>query len=83
MKKWTRPKIKTLIPNFEDSWAEVELYRWQHNELPTNENSKPLDISKALEIMGNNMIGNGDSQQIPSPFNVGAVLLYLAKFNKN
>ncbi len=74
--------MKTFkIPDPTESWAIVELYRWQYDELP-DKNAKKLDISKALENMAQKMlIPNKEKQEIPSPFNVGMVLKYLATKN--
>ena len=71
------------IPNPEDSWAKVELYRWQHGQLPPqNETSKPLDESKALLAMAEaieNGCKSGGSLPMPSPYNVCSVLRYVAR----
>ena len=71
------------IPNFEDSWARVELYRWQHGELPPQDGtSKKLNESVALMAMAD-AIENGcktqNNENMPSPFNVCAVMRYAAR----
>jgi hypothetical protein len=65
-----------------DSWAMVELYRWQHGELPPNKNSKELDESIALRNMADAIeegCKTGDHSMMPTPFNVCSVLRYIAK----
>lgn len=66
-----------------DSWAQVELYRWQHGELPPqNGNCKELDESIAAVAMADAIeLGckNNDRSIMPSPYNVCSVLKYLAK----
>lgn len=65
-----------------DSWARVELYRWQYGELPPNENSQELDESIALQNMAEAIEGGcktGDHRMMPTPFNVCSVLRYIAK----
>lgn len=57
-----------------DSWALVELYRWQHGDLP-DENYKPLNIDQALLNCAKNM-GEGN---VPEVFNVMSVLDYLGR----
>jgi hypothetical protein len=69
------------IPDPEDSWAKVELYRWQHGELPINQKHS-LDESKALMAMADAIekgCKENDSSIMPSPYNVCAVLRYMAK----
>ena len=67
------------IPNPEDSWAQVELYRWQYGELPPqDETCKKLDISKGLEGMAA-AIEKGDQTNFPTPLNVFSALRYAAK----
>lgn len=71
------------ILNPEDSWAQVELYRWQHGQLPPLDGtSKTLDESAALLAMAD-AIENGRKTQnreaMPSPFNVCAVMRYVAR----
>jgi hypothetical protein len=72
------------IPNPEDSWAQVELYRWQHGELPgqPGKKEKQLDESVALLAMAD-AIEKGcktkNHNDMPSPFNVCAVMRYVAR----
>ena len=65
------------IPDPEDSYAQVELYRWQHGELPFDD-SKDLDVSKGLIGMAD-AIDKRDLDNFPAPFNVSSVLRYAAK----
>ena len=71
------------IPDFNDSWAKVELYRWEHGELPLDdETCKPLNVPVALEAMAKAIedgCKNKDVGSMPSPFNVCSVLRYVAK----
>lgn len=62
-----------------DSWAEVELYRWQYGELPPqDETCKALDVSEGLRGMAK-AIEKHDLNNFPSPSNVISVLRYVAK----
>lgn len=66
-----------------DSWAQVELYRWQYGELPPqDETCKKLDISEGLLGMAR-AIEKGDESNFPTPFNVVSVLRYVAKLLRN
>lgn len=65
----------------EDSWARVELYRWQHGELPFGDD-KSLDESKALLAMADAIekgCKSGNIDEMPTPFNVVSVMRYIAK----
>ena len=66
-----------IDPN--DSWAQVELYRWQYGELPPNdETCQKLSVPEGLRAMSA-AIEKGDSNNFPSPYNVISVLRYAAK----
>jgi hypothetical protein len=74
-------KTKMLeLPDTDDSWAIVELYRWQHGKLPGMDGTPelPLDESAALRGMAA-AIEKGDKYHFPSPYNVCQVLRYVAK----
>jgi hypothetical protein len=75
-------KAKGLHPEPGDpeiSWSLVELYRWQHGELPPQDGSdKPLDESVAIRAMAN-AFENPEVVEWPKPFNVACVLRYAAK----
>ena len=65
------------------SWAQVELYRWQHNELPPHDpqQDKGLNESIALNKMADALEAGckgGDVSKMPSPFGVVSVLRYIA-----
>lgn len=66
-----------------DSWAEVELYRWQHGGLPPQNPDlcKEVDPKAAVEAMCR-AIERGcaakTTEGMPSPFSVVTVLRYLA-----
>lgn len=61
-----------------DSWARVELWRWQYGCLPTAEDMRPLSVSAGLRGMAE-AIRKRDMSNFPSPFGVGEVLDYAAK----
>lgn len=61
-----------------DSWAQVELYRWQHGELPPQEGYKKLSVPEGLRGMAA-AIETKNPGNFPSPFNVMSVLRYAAK----
>ena len=66
--------------NADDSWAEVELFRWQYGELPFD--NRPLDISAGLEAMAKAIedgCESGGKKPMPSPYNVVMVLEYCAR----
>ena len=66
------------LPDPADSFAQVELYRWQHGELPEHSNEKPLDVSVALEAMSE-AIKVMDMGNFPSPRSIIIALEYAAK----
>ncbi len=66
------------LPDPADSFAQVELYWWQHGELPEHRNEKPLDVSAGLEGMSN-AIKTGDLENFPSPSSIIIALEYAAK----
>ena len=61
-----------------DSWAEVELWRWQYGSLPKPDDDRKLDISEGLKGMAD-AIEKGKVEDFPSPFSVVSVLRYAAK----
>lgn len=69
---------KFELPAPEDSWAKVELWRWQYGTLPQPDDMRPLDVSEGLRGMAA-AICKGDKSNFPTPFNVVAVLEYAAK----
>ena len=89
MKKPSYPKKPAKLErDANDSWAQVELYRWQHGELPPqNDTCKQLDEPAAIRAMADAIEAGcraGDSKQMPSPYNVCSVLRYAAKnFSRN
>jgi len=71
-----------------DSWAQVELYRWQHGELPPQDNTcKQLNEPTAMRAMADAIEAGcktGDTGLMPSPYNVCSVLRYAANnFSRN
>lgn len=60
------------LPDPEDSWVRVELWRWQYGTLPAADDMRPLDVSKGL-------IGLAAGLMNANPVNVAGVLRYAAK----
>lgn len=87
MNEPTTPPPALKIPDPEDSWAQVELYRWQTGDLPPQDGSgPPLDPAKGLRNMAEALfIGTHKSateeqrKACPDPFNTVSVLRYAAK----
>lgn len=71
-------KVTIIQDDPNDSWAEVELFRWQYGTLPASDDTRPLDIPKGLEGMAA-AIEAGNESNFPSPFNVASVLKFSAK----
>ncbi|MDB6077919.1 MAG: hypothetical protein JWO82_1666 [Akkermansiaceae bacterium] len=71
---------RNRTPQAQDSWARVELYRWQHGNLPgeAGTREKPLSVPAGLEGMAA-AIEKRDAANFPSPFNVMMVLRFAAK----
>jgi hypothetical protein len=74
----------TPTPDFNDSWAEVELYRWQHGHLPGEPGTVEQALDEAAGLRGMaDAIERGckarDTSIMPSPFNVISVMRYTAK----
>lgn len=71
------------IPDPNDSWAQVELYRWQYGELPPQDDTcKRLDEPTALRAMADALEEGCKSKNrdaMPSPYNVVSVMRYAAK----
>lgn len=63
-------------------WAIVELYRWQHSELPPLEGEKPVDVDIALLKMAKGLLDPKDGNH-PGRFQVGAVLTFVAEILRN
>ena len=70
--------MHTCIPNPSDTWAEVELFRWQYGELPASDDMRPIDIAEGMKKMAD-ALTQRDQATWPRPFNVSAVLKYAAK----
>lgn len=71
--------MKTIkIPNPDEGWAEVELYRWQHGELPPQTGEcNPVSKPEALRAFVR-LLNEGDMSKLPLPFNVAIVLSHIA-----
>lgn len=78
-----KKNITMNIPNMDDSWAQAELYRWEHGELPPQDHTcKKLNEAEGLRKMADAIEEGcrlGDTSKMPSPFNVCAVLRYFAR----
>jgi hypothetical protein len=68
---------------FNKDWAKVELYRWQHGNLPGEPGTevRELDEAAGLRAMADALekgCKTNDMSVMPSPFNVISVLRYVA-----
>jgi hypothetical protein len=78
------------IPDPADSWAQVELHRWQYGELPQPTDMRPLNVAEGLRKMAD-AIQTGchreataeQRENMPAPFNVCSVMRYAAKLFDN
>ena len=68
-------------PTPDDSWAQVELYRWQYGELPPQDDTcKILNVPDGFEGMARAFDGDRSKKNPwPAPSNVASVLRYAAK----
>lgn len=72
------PKFAHVLPDPEESWAVVELYRLQHGELPPQDGTaKPVQISEGLKALA--ALIEGPTDKLPPRFSVATVLRYVAK----
>jgi hypothetical protein len=70
------------IPSPDDSWAQVELFRWQYGVLPEPDDMRPIIVPEALKKMAEALRANmkaGTLEKAPDPFNCSQVMLYAAK----
>ena len=66
--------------NPDDSWAIVELYRWQHGELPPNDGTcKPLDLEKGAMAMADALLESSEPGAMPTPYNAAKIIQFLAR----
>lgn len=79
LKKENRQKIllEQLSSDSNEQWALVELYRWEHGELPRMGEQKPLSIKNAVMKMAEAFTIE-DEKKWPAPMNIASVLAYLA-----
>ena len=64
----------------QDSWARVELWRWQYGTLPTPDDMRPLDVAYGMVQMAKALdLPMKRGADMPMPCNVAAVLRYAAK----
>ena len=69
------------IPDPDDSWAQVELFRWQHGRLPSEETDKQnivLSVPAAMRAMAI-ALQKGHPDAMPAVHNTASVLKYAAK----
>ena len=79
--KFFKPSIELPDPN--DSWAIVELHRWQYGELPQPTDMRKLDVSIGLMNLAKALDDATTSEEeFPPPFSVASVLRYAAKLIK-
>lgn len=84
--KNTMSKYDTSKYDSGDAWAEIELYRWEHGDLP-KANSPALNIPAGLRGMAKAIeegVTSGDMtpKNFPSPQSVVEVLRYVARHLK-
>jgi hypothetical protein len=84
LEKLRKKFVASLDSVDNDSWARVELYRWQTgslplaSDLPSAANSKPIDIAEGLRAMAKSFTEKNQSKW-PTPMSVASVLTYVAK----
>lgn len=88
MNKNVKTATKDIMNRYDsgDAWAEIELYRWEHGELP-GANSPALDIPKGLLGMAKAIedgVTSGDMtpKNFPTSQSVVEVLRYIARHLK-
>jgi hypothetical protein len=64
------------------SWDRVELFRWQYNELPKPDDTRKLDVSKALYKMGW-ALREFLPEKGPNISNTAGVLIYAGELIKD
>lgn len=71
--------VKIPLPDPYESWALVELYRWEHGQLPgiDGKPEQPLSVPGGLLAMAS-AIEKGDPSNFPTPHNVCCVLRFVA-----
>ena len=74
------------VPDPSDSWAQVELFRWQYGALPAPTDFRPLNVAEGLRKMSVALMEGCQKDatpeakdNMPSPFNVVSVMQYAAK----
>ena len=75
--------MKNNIPNSDDSWAQIELYRHQYGELPPVGDDRKLDARAGMLAMADAIeagVKGRDPERMPSPVSVIAVMRYAAQF---
>lgn len=73
---------RPIIPHPDDSWARVELYRWQYGTLPDNTESLPLNEADGVLTMTAALedgYKSGDMSGAPSLTLVCLILKYLVR----
>ena len=67
------------LPDPEDSWVRVELWRWQYGTLPAADDMRPLDVPTGLDGMADALTEPKHYGEWPAPRNTAAALRYAAK----
>lgn len=72
---------KNISSEGNDSYAQVELYRWQHGALPPQDSAlcKPLSVPTGLRSMAMAFCEPPDNDAWPHPFNIASVFEFCAK----
>ena len=83
LKKQREAVLKNMgVSDFDgnDSWAQVELYRWQHGDPPPQDQTKCKDllISEGLKAMAGALL-DPNAKEKPTMFNLASVLNYAGK----
>lgn len=82
-KKQREQMLEQLHHPTNEQWALVELYRWEHGELPPQTGSKPLSVKNGIMKMAE-AFADPDQSKWPSPANTASVLAYCSsKFNRD
>ena len=61
-----------------ETWARVELWRWQYGALPKPGDMRPLNVSTALRRMAG-ALNDGVAGQMPTLGNTVSVIKYVAE----
>lgn len=82
LKKRREQFMGVLTGEANDSWAAVELFRWQYGELPKPGDLRRMSIPEAMRKMADGFMAKSPSGW-PSPMNLMSVFEYAAKEIEN